>query len=462
MTLRLYNSLSCQKEDFVPLIPNKVSLYLCGPTVYDRAHIGNARPVVVFDVLVRLLGVLGYDVTYVRNITDIDDKIMKRAQELDQSIGDLTKITTAYYHEDMAALGAHAPTHEPRATEYVQGMINHIQGLIDKDMAYEAQGHVLFHVASFPSYGALSGCQGDEILAGARVEVAPFKKNPQDFVLWKPSTPDQPGWDSPWGWGRPGWHIECSAMSDALLGKTFDIHGGGQDLKFPHHENERAQSLGLHGPDTFARYWVHNGPLTVQGEKMSKSLGNTVTVHDMRNQTAGEVIRLALLSAHYRQPLDWTHGTIERCQSILNRLYRAVEGMPTPSLFSKDPHALISPDVLAALKDDLNVPLALTHLQALAKKIHENPKAGDKTAWQESLKASAWLLGLLEKTPQEWFQEASGKSSLTPGEIEAMIHGRNQARKDRDFQKADMIRQKLLDHGVMLEDTAQGTTWRLK
>lgn len=452
MTLVLYNTLFRRKEVFIPRHPQKVGIYLCGPTVYDRAHLGNARPVIVFDVLVRLLE-RSFKVCYVRNITDIDDKIMLTAERQGVSISTITAQTIAYYHQDMTALGARPPTHEPQATQYVPQMIDHIIRLIEQKHAYEAEGHVLFDVASFSAYGRLSGCNHEEILAGARVEVAPYKKNAQDFVLWKPSKAAQPGWESPWGRGRPGWHIECSAMSAALLGDAFDIHGGGQDLIFPHHENEIAQSMSLGGENSFANLWMHNGILTVNGEKMSKSLGNFLTVEALLAEATGETIRLALLLAHYRQTLDWTAESLPRAKASLDRFYRALEGYDG----NFDPQE-VDERVLEALEDDLNTPLAIARLHEIAQSIYQTDDLSLKKAWQTKLKASGFILGLLQQATTDWFQK--GVSSIDEAVVKDLIAARQRARDQRDFKEADHIRQKLLDYGILLEDTPHGTIWR--
>ncbi|NWG47007.1 MAG: cysteine--tRNA ligase, partial [Alphaproteobacteria bacterium] len=362
MTIRLYNTLTRSKDPFVPQDPHHVRMYVCGPTVYDFAHIGNARPVIVFDVLFRLLRhVYGADhVSYVRNITDIDDKIIARAAAEGRSIGELTLTTARQFHEDIAALGVLPPTHEPRATEYVPQMVGMIEALIANGHAYEAEGHVLFSVSSYAAYGQLSGRSTDEMLAGARVEVAPYKRDPMDFVLWKPSTEDQPGWDSPWGRGRPGWHIECSAMGATLLGETFDIHGGGIDLAFPHHENEIAQSACAHHGEPHARVWMHNGFLQVEGQKMSKSLGNFLTIHGLLEAWRGENLRLLMLMTQYRQPIDWTEAGLKEARVILKGWYEAGEaGEGAPG---GDP----DPAIVAALADDLNTPAAIAELHRLA------------------------------------------------------------------------------------------------
>src|SRR6202790_126829 len=360
MPLVLYNSLTRRKEPFAPLDPGRVRMYVCGPTVYDFAHIGNARAVVAFDLLYRVLRhTYGADhVTYVRNITDVEDKIIAAARAGGEAIDALTRRTTAIFHEDMAALGNLPPDIEPRATEYIPQMIAMIERLIESGHAYAAEGHALFRVASYAKYGALSRRSRADLIAGARVEVAPYKEDPGDFVLWKPSSPDQPGWDSPWGRGRPGWHIECSAMSEETLGETFDIHGGGLDLIFPHHENEIAQSVCAHDGRPFARYWMHNGMLTVGGAKMAKSEGNFVTVRDALAQAPGEVIRFALLSTHYRDPLDWTEDRLHQARAALDRWYRVLD--ENTAEFA--PTEVIPQQVLTAVNDDLNIPLVITHL----------------------------------------------------------------------------------------------------
>lgn len=443
--LYLHNSLSRRRERFVPLDPAHVRMYVCGPTVYDLAHVGNARPVVVFDVLRRLLGRLYPRVTYVRNITDIDDKINARALESGEPIGAITARTTIDFHADMAALGALPPDVEPRATGHVPEMIALIESLIASGHAYAAEGHVLFSVAHFPEYGRLSGRSPDELLAGARIDVAPYKRDAGDFVLWKPSAPEQPGWDSPWGRGRPGWHIECSAMSWRYLGPNFDIHGGGQDLLFPHHENELAQSVCAFPGSHFARYWMHNGMLLVNGEKMSKSLGNFFTVRDVLAKAPGEAIRLLLLRTHYRAALDFTETGLTEARRELDRLYRALERHPGIE-------AGVLPDaVTEALCDDLNTPLAIAVLHGLADKA----LAGDAAA-AAGLRAGGEALGLLGADPAAWFQGGVDDAAA----VEAAIAARQAARKARDFARADAIRADLAAQGIVLEDGASGTTWR--
>ena len=361
MTFKIYNSYSRKKEVFKPVSEDLIKMYVCGPTVYNDPHIGNARPAVVFDVLYRLLNLLYPNVSYLRNITDIDDKINKEAQKLNTTIDVISNKYTKSYHEDMYALNVLEPTHEPRATEHINEIIHMIQGLIDKDYAYEAEAHVLFNVKSFKKYGVLSNRNLKEMVAGARVEVAPYKKNSHDFVLWKPSSSDLPGWDSPWGRGRPGWHIECSAMINKHLGSRIDIHGGGQDLIFPHHENEIAQSCCFNNNEFFVNYWIHNGYLQIEGEKMSKSLGNILTVKDLTKQYDGEVIRLALLSTHYRKPINFSFSLLNQTKNVLDKLYRLVESSEfvMPKDFSIND---IDKNVLSALCDDLNTPLAISKI----------------------------------------------------------------------------------------------------
>ena len=442
MGLSFYNTLARGRQDFTPVDPDHIRLYACGPTVYDRIHVGNARPLVVFDVLVRLLRHHFPKVTYARNITDVDDKINARAADEGITIAALTEKTIAAFHEDCAALNVAAPDIEPRATDHIPEMITMISTLIDKGHAYEAEGHVLFHVRTMPQYGALSRRSPDELLAGARVEIAPYKKDAGDFVLWKPSGDSQPGWDSPWGRGRPGWHIECSAMSAAYLGEQFDIHAGGLDLIFPHHENEIAQSCCAHDTDEMARFWMHNGYVTVDGEKMSKSLGNFTTVADVLAELPGEAVRLALLSAHYRAPLDFSRKAVAEAKSALDSLYRAAADAEA---------ADIDADFLAVLGDDLNTPNAIARLHELARDVNKgNPVAAGK------LKASAAMLGLLEGDAEAWFKGDAGDEA----DILAAIEARLAARKNRDFAEADRIRDALAARGILLEDTPEGTIWR--
>jgi cysteinyl-tRNA synthetase len=443
--LHLHNHLTRRKERFQPADPSHVRMYVCGPTVYDLAHVGNARPEVVYDVLVRVLRTLYPKVTYVRNLTDVEDKINARAAELGIPISALTEQTADDYHKDVAALGVPPPDVEPRATGHIQEMIGIIQRLIASGHAYEAQGHVLFAVKSFADYGKFSGRNAEELLAGARVEVAPYKNDPGDFVLWKPSPPELPGWDSPWGRGRPGWHIECSAMSWRYLGETFDIHGGGTDLIFPHHENEVAQSLCAFPGSQFARYWVHNGMLLVNGEKMAKSAGNFTTLRDALKRAPGEVIRLLLIRTHYRSTPDFSDAALNEAKRELDRFYRALERNPGAGGGS------VPDRVMEALCDDLNTPLALSAMHALA----DAALAGDAQA-AAGLRASGRLLGVLGQDPDVWFR-AAGEDTT---EIEAAIQDRLAARNARDFARADAIRADLASRGIVLEDGPGGTTWR--
>jgi cysteinyl-tRNA synthetase len=461
MPLVLYNSLTRRKEPFEPIDPAHVRMYVCGPTVYDTAHIGNARAIVVFDQLYRVLrhSYGAEHVKYVRNITDIDDKIIDAARANGEPIAALTARTTALFHEDMAALNALPPDVEPRCTEHVPQMIAMIERLIAGGHAYAVQGHVLFSVASWPGYGKLSHRSRQEMIAGARIEVAPYKEDPGDFVLWKPSMLDQPGWDSPWGRGRPGWHIECSAMSEAHLGDSFDIHGGGLDLIFPHHENELAQSKAANGEGSFARFWVHNGFLSVDSTKMSKSLGNFVTAHELLEQgVPGEVIRLALLSTHYRDPLDWTEERLHQAKHSLDRFYAALE-VRLGGAADSAKVAKISEPAMKALSDDLNAPLALTELHRLARSVYtfDTGYSDDRVTLQEALRAVGSMLGLLNCDPVKWRQGIA----TTPDRIKALIAARGQARKERWFAEADRIRAELAAEGIVLEDRPDGTTdWR--
>jgi len=452
----LHNTLTRRKEPFQPIDPANVRVYVCGPTVYDFAHIGNARPVVVFDTLFRLLRhVYGErHVTYVRNITDVEDKIIAAARENGEPIEALTRRTAALYRDDMAALNALVPTYEPRATEHIGAMVAMIRTLIEREVAYVAEGHVLFHVPAMPDYGQLSGRSLDEMIAGARVEVAPYKKHPADFVLWKPAKPGEPGWDSPWGKGRPGWHIECSAMGEVLLGRTFDIHGGGIDLVFPHHENEIAQSRCAHDGAPLARYWMHNGFVQVNGEKMSKSLGNYFTVHELLEEGhRGEAIRLALLSAHYRQPLDITRDGLVEAKAALDRFYAALDRVGVVEGGGGEPPL----DLMAALEDDLNTPLALSHLHELLARLNKASGAPGRQAAASALKRGGAMLGLLQQNPATWLKGAPDDEA---SEIEAAIAARAAARKARDFAEADRIRKDLAARGILLDDGPQGTSWR--
>lgn len=452
--IKLYNSLAREKQVFEPIDKNNVRVYACGPTVYDFAHIGNARMAVVFDQWIRVLRTVYPKVTYVSNITDIDDKIMDAAKAKGVPVSEITEKYAAIYNADMASLGVNAPDVQPKATECIPEMIAMIETLIAKGYAYEAKGHALFNVPSDPSYGALSGRSRDEQIAGARVEVSPFKKDPADFVLWKPSVDGQPGWDSPWGYGRPGWHIECSAMAKKHLGNHFDIHGGGADLKFPHHENEIAQSCCANdhadNPAGFAKYWVHNGFVTVEGEKMSKSLGNFQVAHDLLEKHKGETLRLTLLSAHYRQPLDWREETIRQNKKLLDKLYRAFER--AEPYWKQYPFEERVPEgILNALYDDLNTPKVIAELNAL---LDEE----DPSVLVAYLKGAGNLLGILQMTPAEWF--AVDTAGLDEDWITDMIAQRAIAKTEKNFARSDEIRRELSERGIVIEDSAQGTTWK--
>jgi cysteinyl-tRNA synthetase len=450
--IRLHDSLSRRKVAFVPLDPSNVRVYVCGPTVYDLAHLGNARSAVVFDQLRRVLEARWPRVTFVRNVTDVDDKIIARASETGEDIRALTTRTHAAYLQDMAALGVAKPTVEPRATEHLPHMIRMARTLIEKGHAYVSDGHVLFDVRANPRAGALSGHGLDDLRAGARVEFAPYKRDQADFVLWKPSDHGAPGWESPWGRGRPGWHIECSAMAAEHLGATFDIHGGGQDLMFPHHENELAQSTCAHGTDRMANVWMHNGMLLVDGKKMAKSRGNFVTVRDLLAEFPGraEAIRLVLLSAHYRQPLDFTRARVREAVAVLDRFYSLVEDNDGTTE-SADRR------VTEPLEDDLNVPGALAGLHALASDL-ASASGDEQSRLRRVLLASARALGLLEGDPAAWFR--AGTYGPSSDEVERLIEARREARRLRDFAGADRIRSELAAAGVLLEDGKAGTTWR--
>ena len=454
MELRLYDTLTREKRPFVPIDPARVRMYVCGPTVYDFAHIGNARPVIVFDVLFRLLRhIYGAEhVAYVRNVTDVDDKINARAAARGISIQELTKTTYENFKADVDTLGCLPPTVEPRATEYVRkpdaptDMIRLIERLVKNGCAYVAEGHVLFHVASMKDYGKLSNRSLDEMIAGARVEIAPYKKDPMDFVLWKPSPPELPGWDSPWGRGRPGWHIECSAMSAALLGETFDIHGGGIDLVFPHHENEIAQSRCAFHTKVMANFWMHNGFLQVEGEKMSKSLGNFVTIHDLLKDWPGEAIRFAMLQTHYRQPINWTVAGLREAQKALDHWYELTGDLAPGYLCA---------DALDALADDLNTPKAFAALHELRS---EAAKAKPAAA---CLKASAQLLGLLQVGAGQWASFRPASVAIDESKVIGLIEARSAARKAKNFKESDRIRDELATMGVVLKDSKDGTTWEI-
>jgi cysteinyl-tRNA synthetase len=453
--LRLTNTLTREKEVFEPRDPERITLYVCGPTVYNLAHIGNARPVVVFDMLYRVLRALYPQVIYARNITDIDDKIIAAARERKEGIEAVTQEFTEKYREDMAQLNTLPPDLEPRATDNIDPMQSLITQLIERGHAYAADGHVLFDVTSMSSYGALSGRNLDDMLAGARVEVASYKRSPGDFVLWKPSSQDEPGWQSPWGWGRPGWHLECSAMIRAHLGDAIDIHGGGRDLIFPHHENERAQSCCGYGGD-FVRYWLHNAYVDMDGEKMSKSLGNVRTVRELLGLYSGEVLRFALLSTHYRSPLNFSGELLDNAKTALNSFYQALRN-------SADIEAEhIRPEDTAAftaLLDDLNTPKAIAALHSSCKALN---KADAKMAatFKGELLAMGRMMGLLGNDPEQWFTDSASSSDPTAEDIEHRLAARLEARARKDFAAADAVRDELQAQGIELEDGPEGTTWR--
>lgn len=464
MALRLHNSLTRRVEPFEPADPGRVTMYLCGPTVYSYVHIGNARGPVAFDVLARLLR-RSYGLVYARNITDVDDKINAAALEAAVSIAAVADKYAAIYREDMAKLGVAPPDVEPLATQHIAAIIAMCESLIASGHAYATAGHVLFDVAKFADYGKLSGRSTDELIAGARIEVAPYKRNPADFVLWKPSTPDLPGWDSPWGRGRPGWHIECSAMAAAHLGETIDIHAGGVDLVFPHHENEIAQSTCAHGGKTFARFWLHNGMLTFGGAKMSKSVGNVKQLHALLQQYPPEALRYALLSAHYRQPLDWSDALIEQSIATLDRLYGTLRDLQEFDVQPKIGNA----DFESALEDDLNTPKALALLNqdaAFARHVLDksprplgNAERAELANAKANLLGSGALLGLLQQDPEAWFKR--GAEHVDAARVESLIKARRAARAARDFARADAIRAELAAMGVAIEDGAEGTRWRI-
>ena len=455
--MQLYNTLTRQKERFVPQNPDRVTMYVCGPTVYSYAHIGNARPAVVFDVLARLLRRQFPEVVYARNITDIDDKINKAAAEQGVEISVIAQRYTEAYYADLAALGVAEVDLAPKVTDNVDAIVEMIGNLIERGHAYAAEGHVLFDVQSYEGYGELSKRDVRELIAGARVEVAPYKRYAGDFVLWKPSADDQPGWDSPWGRGRPGWHIECSAMAARWLGETIDIHGGGNDLVFPHHENERAQSTCAHGGATFARYWLHNGFLNMNQEKMSKSLGNVLLVKDLIDQAPGEAVRLALLNAQYRQPLDWSDDTLVQARRQLDRLYGALRDLAAvPAADGVQAPA----ELIEALEDDLNTPAALAVLFDRAKAANKAQSDEERARIKAELLDGGLVLGLLQQAPEDWFAAGSSDDGMDAAAIEALIEERNAARKNRDFATADRVRDELAAQGVLIEDSAEGTRWR--
>ena len=470
LEIHLHNTLTKRKEKFVPIDPKHITLYVCGPTVYNYVHIGNGRPMVIFDILFRLLQINYPKVTYVRNITDVDDKINQAAQAQGESISEFSQRYAVAFQEDMQALNMLPPSIEPLATQHIPEMIQMIETLIEQGHAYEAEGHALFHVSSWPQYGKLSNRDPADLLAGARVEVAPYKKDPGDFVLWKPSTPDLPGWDSPWGRGRPGWHIECSAMIRKHLGANIDIHGGGQDLIFPHHENELAQSCACDEHSTYVNYWMHNGYLTISGEKMSKSLGNFLTIHELLETHPGETLRYTLLSAQYRSPLDFGDNTLSQAQASLDRLYNALRGSAletTPAKLTSNWNKLTNKEieldnqVLAALSDDLNTSLALTRLHEIANEIFKSNCTKEKEALQHKLSINGHFLGILTQDSETWFKQRYSGTDEQWDEvrIENAIQEREAARANKDYAGADKIRKELKAAGIELEDAPSGTRW---
>jgi cysteinyl-tRNA synthetase len=456
MSLHLYNSLTRRVEPFAPLDPTCPTMYVCGPTVYNYVHIGNARGPVVFGVLAALLRRRYGQLRYARNITDVDDKINAAAKALGTPISTITDKYAAAYRDDMAALGVSgefAPDIEPSATAHIPQMIAMIQRLIDQGHAYAAEGHVLFAVDTFKNYGKLSGRDPEDMIAGARVEVAPYKRNPGDFVLWKPSVEGLPGWESPWSVGRPGWHIECSAMAEAHLGNTIDIHAGGVDLQFPHHENEVAQSECAHGGQIFAHWWLHNGMLNFGGSKMAKSVGNIQRVHDLVREHPPEALRYALLSAHYRQPLEWSDGLIEQAVKTLDRLYGTLR-----DLGDVEAGPTISSGIEAILEDDLNTPQALAEIARLAGEARRSHDPDERAKLKSELLGAGFVIGLLQQTPEAWF--ARGASNDDDARIQSLVDERNASKAARDFARADAIRKQLADEGILLEDTPQGVRWK--
>jgi cysteinyl-tRNA synthetase len=463
MTLHLYNTRRREKEIFEPQDPQRISMYVCGPTVYNRVHIGNARPAVVFDTLFRVLKSLYPEVVYARNITDIDDKIIAAAKASGEAIDAISSRFAQAYFDDMAALHNQTPTIQPYATEHIEQMIQMVQRLVDKGHAYAVDadhngaGHVLFAVQSMADYGQLSNRSLDDMLAGARVEVADYKKYAGDFVLWKPSADDEPGWDSPWGRGRPGWHLECSAMIETHLGDTIDIHGGGRDLVFPHHENEVAQSQCAHDGKLFVRYWMHNGYINIDGEKMSKSLGNFKMVRDLLDHYAGETLRFTLLSAQYRSELSFSVDLLDQAKSALDTLYGALKQVE--DVVAVSPESLNEQPAYKALLDDLNSPVAIRELHALAKTMTQ-ASGSEQAELKGQLLACAELLGLLQQSPSDWFQQAVTADAMSVEQIESLMAARQQAKIDKNYAGADEIRAELLAAGVVLEDSREGTTWR--
>ena len=453
MTLHLYDTFSKSKRLFEPIDPANVRMYVCGPTVYDYPHVGNARPVIVFDILFRILQHIYGEkkVTYVRNITDVDDKIIATAKENNEEVRNLTERTISYFHDDSNYVGTLSPTVEPKATDHISEMIDIIEILIQKELAYESEGNVLFSTRKFNDYGKLSGKNLEDLIAGARVETESFKKDPSDFVLWKPSKEGEPQWDSPWGKGRPGWHIECSAMSNKYLGNNFDIHGGGQDLIFPHHENEIAQSQCAHG-EVFSNYWVHNGFVTVEGDKMAKSEGNFVTVNQLKDRYQGEVIRLTMMLTHYRQPLNWTEENLKESKKILDKWYNFISDLETKNPKSEN----VSNEVLNSLYDDINTPQAIADLH----KIFKDCKNNDRDSIDLFLN-SAQFIGLMNNNPSDWLNWRK-ESSIDEKQLEILIKKRDEARAEGKYEDADKIRDEIENMGIILEDKDGKTSWRLR
>ena len=445
----LTNNLNNKKEKFVPINSDKVGMYVCGPTVYDDPHIGNARPIVIFDILYKILKKKYPKVTYVRNITDVDDKIIKSSKENNVSISDLTQKIIKSFSRDCAYLNCDQPDFQPKATEHIDIMIEMVLNLIEKGFAYSNNDHVYFEVKKFKDYGKLSNKKLEDLIAGSRIEISDNKKNSEDFVLWKPSSADEPSWDSPWGKGRPGWHLECSAMSKKFLGNEFDIHGGGIDLIFPHHENEIAQSRCANDTKVFANYWVHNAFITMSNEKMAKSQGNILKIRDFHDKVSGQVLRLALMSAHYKQPLDWNDKLLSDCESTLNKWYN----------IEYSGHNLdnLPEDVLKPLFDDLNTPGYIANLH----KLYDEAVKGEDNDKNLFISACKFV-GLLNDTKEQWLNFKKSKISINDQEIELKINERNQARLNKDYKEADRIRDELLDKGILIEDKDGRTLWKLK
>jgi len=456
--MHLFNTLTKKKEEFKPISQDSVKMYVCGPTVYNHPHIGNARPPVVFDILARLLE-RKFNLTYVRNITDVDDKINDEAKRRGISIEKLTTQYIDIYRKDMAALGVRSPSIEPKVTDHIELIIDFIEKLKLKDFAYESENHIYFDISKYGEYGKLSGRNIDELISGVRVEISKNKKNPGDFVLWKPSDKDMVGWSSPWGYGRPGWHIECSVMAYQHLGKTIDIHGGGSDLIFPHHENEIAQSECGLSIKRFANYWLHNGLINVKSEKMSKSLGNVLLVSNLLNEANGEVIRMALIGTHYRQPLDWTDSILEESKDKLDRMYDALLKFETDVHPDEAKVNQICKKFFEALEDDLNTPKALAEVFAIVKQLNSQGNEAERVALIAAIKKCGDFLGILSYSPKQWFQE-NNNLKLTEEEILKLLELRNIARSKKDFAESDRIRDDLLSQGISIEDTKEGTIWK--